>query len=192
MGEGAEARIYSVEVFGEPLLVKARESKEYRVRELDLSIRRSRTRREARIMDALNRNGVPAPRIVAAGEFSIYMERLAGKLMKDSKHNATMMKKVAGILAQMHNTDIIHGDFTPANIMLDGDDVRVIDFGLSDYSKDDEQKAVDLLLMKRSVSAAMYRVFRDEYLGRSTKGKQVLGRLAEIELRGRYQTRTLG
>ncbi len=192
IGEGAEAKIYSVDVFGKPLLVKVREPKEYRIRELDISIRKSRTKREARIMDALNRNNVPVPRIVAAGEFSIYMERLSGRLMKDSKHSAMTMKKVGRVLASIHNIDIIHGDFTPANVMLDGGDVMIIDFGLSDYSKDDEQKAFDVLLMKRSVSPAMYRIFRDEYVARCRKGGQILGRLAEIELRGRYQTRTLG
>ena len=192
IGEGAEAKIYSVDVFGKPLLVKVREPKEYRIRELDISIRKSRTKREARIMDALNRNNVPVPRIVAAGEFSIYMERLSGRLMKDSKHSAMTMKKVGRVLASIHNIDIIHGDFTPANVMLDGGDVMIIDFGLSDYSKDDEQKAFDVLLMKRSVSPAMYGIFRDEYVARCRKGGQILGRLAEIELRGRYQTRTLG
>ncbi len=192
VGEGAEARIYSVRVFGKRLLVKVREPKEYRVRELDRAIRKSRTRREARIMSSLNKNGVPVPRIFAAGAFSIYMERVDGKLLKDMRRRGGAMRRAGEILAKMHGLGIVHGDFTPANIIANGSDVRVIDFGLSDYSSGDEEKAVDLLLMKRAVPARSYRAFRDSYLAHSKDGKRILGRLAGIELRGRYQTRTLG
>ena len=191
IGEGAEARIYSEWVFGKELLVKERHAKKYRIPQLDLSIRRWRTRNEARIMSALYEAGIRVPRIIALGEFTVYMEKLEGRLMKDSKPVRGTALQCGRMLAQMHNIGIVHGDFTPANIIVCNGSVHAIDFGLSGFSKDSEERALDMLLMKRSLARDMYAAFEMAYSKFSKDQKEVLKRLAEIELRGRYQSRTI-
>ncbi len=191
VGEGAEAQIYSELVFGKELLVKERHAKKYRIPQLDLSIRRWRTRNEARIMSALYEAGIRVPRIVALGEFTIYMEKLEGRLMKDFKSGRRTALQCGKTLAKMHNIGIVHGDFTPANIIVCNGNVHVIDFGLSGFSRDSEERALDMLLMKRALTRDMYVAFERAYSRSSKDQKAVLKRLAEMELRGRYQSRTI-
>ena len=116
---------------------------------------------------------------------------LSMKLMKDFRFGKQEIRNSGEILARMHGIDIVHGDFTPANIMVDAGEVHVIDFGLSEFSKDAEEKALDILLMKRSITPEMYKEFREGYAKVSKDSKAILNRLAKIESRGRYQTRTL-
>lgn len=191
MTEGAEAKIYKTKMFGKDIMVKVREKKEYRIRELDERLRRERTKREARILNRLNQVGIRCPRIIAAGRFSIYMEWLPGKLLNNIGNTESMLKGAGEILAQLHENDIVHGDFTPANLMLSNDKIYLIDFGLSEFTNSIEEKALDILLMKRSVSPKAYKVFEASYVQHYKKSNETLNRLKGIEKRGRYQIRTL-
>ena len=191
IGEGAEARIYLERMFGADVIVKLRCRKAYRIREIDDAIRRRRTRKEAGIMLAAARAGVPVPGVVAVGTFSIYMEKLDGTLLKDTRITSKDMESAGSALALLHSSNIVHGDYTPANIMSTGHGIRVIDFGLADTTMDVEEKAVDLLLMKRAVSRAAYASFESAYVKQAKNAEDVLRQLAELERRGRYQTRTL-
>ncbi len=189
--EGAEAKIYEDELLGQSVLVKVREEKKYRVKKLDDEIRTLRTKSEARVLYRASKLGVRVPKVVAVGRFSIYMERLGGKLMRDSEHHPGIFTILGTMLGMLHEGNIVHGDFTPANVMLDGGRVAIIDFGLGTMSSSIEDKAFDLLLMKRSVDAKMYSLLEESYSARCKEAKSIIGRLADIEKRGRYQTRTL-
>ena len=191
LSEGAEAKIFETVVFGKSAVVKVRQEKKYRIAELDVALRKARTRSEARLMHKAFVCGVRTPRIIALGKFSIFMERLHGRLLKDCSPSATDYREIGGLLARMHNAGIIHGDFTPANIMLCGGRPYVIDFGLAGDSGSEEEKAIDLLLMKRSVPEKEYLAFEKSYAKEGTGSRGALGRLAEVEKRGRYQVRTL-
>ncbi|HUB92649.1 MAG TPA: KEOPS complex kinase/ATPase Bud32 [Candidatus Saccharimonadales bacterium] len=191
LGEGAEAKIYLTRIFGRAVLLKRREPKKYRIRELDERLRRERTRAEARIMLRLSKAGIPAPRPVAVGRFSIYMEMLPGRLLKDARPGAETLRRVGRLLGAIHGQNIAHGDFTPANIMLSGKRIHIIDFGLSEVTNSQEEKALDLLLMKRALTKAQYAAFERSYSRSYSKGLAVINRLGEIERRGRYQIRTL-
>lgn len=94
-------------------------------------------------------------------------------------------------LGLMHNGDISHGDFTPANVIKNKENYFVIDFGLSELSNSIEEKSIDLLLMKRSISQADYLKFSKGYAKSSKNAKAIFKRLGDIEKRGRYQTRTI-
>lgn len=197
IGEGAEAKIYLTSIFGNILLVKVRFRKKYRERALDESLRRSRTKQEAHAMIIARRAGVSVPVVVAFDKFSIYMQRLEGRLLREvlSDTNANLpyavFVELGRELAKMHNANIAHGDFTPANIILNNNShAFIIDFGLSEITSSIEAKALDLLLMKRSITSEQYSAFLQGYAAYS-KSKEVLARLNEIEKRGRYQTRTL-
>ncbi len=135
--------------------------------------------------------GIMVPRLFAVGRFSIYMERLDGALLRDVRLTQGHMLKAGRMLRSLHMLDVSHGDFTTANIMLCGERLYVIDFGLSGISNNNEEKAIDLLLMKRAVEPGLYKHFISGYLGSATQ-ERVLRRLEEIEKRGRYQVRTLG
>ena len=189
VSEGAEAKVYSAKVFGKECIAKIRHEKKYRNRILDLRLRRSRTKREARIMIKAAYCGIRVPRLVAVSEFSIYMERLDGESMKDSKYGMEIMENLGKELSKMHALGISHGDFTPANVLLSNNSFYIIDFGLSEISQSMESKAIDLLLMKRS-NVKHFSSFEKGYS--SWKGsREILNRLKEIEKRGRYQARTL-
>ena len=192
IGIGAEARLYLINLFGADIIIKERLPKKYRAKALDLKIRKERTKNEARIMFRVSKAGIRCPRIVALGRYSIYMERLEGVLLKDKEISSKEISEAGQILGRMHSLDIIHGDFTPANLISDNSgNVYVIDFGLSAMARSEEEKAVDLLLMKRYLKKNLYSLFEDAYSKTYSDSEKILRRLEEVEKRGRYQIRTL-
>src|SRR5271157_2175310 len=191
IGEGAEARLFETTVFGKDIAVKVRQEKRYRIGELDVALRTSRTRKEARLMQKAREAGVGVPRVVALGKFSIYMEMLGGRLLKDCGARGSDYAGAGRLLAGLHNAGIAHGDFTPANVMVSGRKFQAIDFGLAEESNSAEEKAIDLLLMKRSIPGDCYENFERAYAKKAARSKETLERLAEVERRGRYQIRTL-
>lgn len=191
INEGAEAKIYSDKVFGEEVIVKRRLQKRYRIPEIDQELRENRTRKEAKILHTLGKAGVNAPRLIGVGRFSVYMNRVLGKLLRDVGYSPVLFKNAGRELAMMHRNNVVHGDFTPANLMVVDGKVFVIDFGLSEMTHSIEDKAIDILLMKRSIPSSYYRDFIRSYAANNSEAKRILNRLNEIEKRGRYQIRTL-
>lgn len=192
ISEGAEAFIYQTEYMGIPVVVKDRISKRYREPHLDRRIREQRTKSEARIISraSLSAN---APRVLHMSGFKLYINYIDGRTLNTTEEIPMPLMREAGRqLALLHGIDISHGDYTPANLMVDrAGKLWVIDFGLSEITNSTESKALDLLLMKRSVGKAAYTAFIDGYIKGSGSGKALLLELAGIERRGRYQTRTI-
>ncbi len=195
ISEGAEAKIYSAKMLGSDVIVKDRIQKAYREKQLDVQIRKQRTRTEAKILAAASEKGVRVPKVLMLKENQIIMESLSGTMLNSvrSKISPAIMSQCARQLAILHGADIVHGDFTPANILVDKNGrAWIIDFGLGEITNSIEEKALDVLLMKRSINPDLYKHFEMEYLAASgSAGKPVLKQLSEIEKRGRYQTRTL-
>lgn len=173
------------------MLLKERTKKDYRISELDESIRSSRTKTEARILYGVAKAGVNAPRLVAVTQFGIYMTEVEGNLLRDIAMKPSYFPGIGRQLALMHNANIVHGDFTPANIISSGGSFYIIDFGLAEFENGEEEKAIDLLLMKRSIDRRCYQKFVAGYSKHAKDAKGVLLRLEEVEKRGRYQSRTL-
>jgi Kae1-associated kinase Bud32 len=195
LGKGAEADIYSFTAFGTEMVVKVRNPKAYRIAQIDNSIRRARTKKEARIMAHAAGIGVRVPRVFALGTFSIYMEMVKGKNANLLEEKELASRRVLGsageMLGMMHSSGIVHGDITPANIMVSGNGIYIIDFGLAEMSRSVEDMGVDLLLMERSVSKNGFGLFLEGYKGSNASSGNVLKRLEEIKRRGRYQNRSL-
>src|SRR5690348_4734673 len=106
VGEGAEAKIYALNILGTDALAKVRIKKDYRVAQLDEEIRETRTRKEAKILYTLAKVGVNAPRMIGLGKFTIYMSRLEGKLLKDIEVKPAEFAKIGRQLALMHNGNV--------------------------------------------------------------------------------------
>jgi Kae1-associated kinase Bud32 len=187
VAHGAEATIYASSLFGKPVLVKTREPKAYRVKELDLSLRSSRTKIEARALLNAARAGVAVPNLFYVDDFSIYQQQLAGKLLRDTTTGPAVYRKIGKMLAVLHSTGITHGDFTPANVIVKGRDAWIIDFGLAVFSKDREEQAVDVLLMQKSIGK-QFKPFLEGYKA-NPNWKGVVARAEQIKQRGRYQMR---
>ncbi len=119
-------------------------------------------------------------------EFTMGLARIGSARLGRAMHDAGVC------CGMLHNIGIAHGDYTPANLMLDNADrIWIIDFGLAESTKSTEEKALDLLLMKRSVRPGLFRRFLAGYRKSCGSSGEIMGRLAEIEKRGRYQARTL-
>lgn len=189
INRGAEAKIYADKLFGKPIIIKRREAKKYRVKELDEKLRKTRTITEARIL-LRARSSVPVPRVFNVGAFEIWMEFLKGKLLRDTKAPCKKVyRQVGQMWAALHKLQIAHGDFTPANIMVSGNKLWVIDFGLSSISLDVEEYAIDLLLMKKAAGPH----FRDVLKGYMAFGQwePVVERMREVAARARYAERNV-
>ena len=189
--KGAEAVLRRVSVLGLPSVEKFRVEKKYRVRVLDESIRSSRTKREARLLSRAKQSGVLCPVVYEVGGFFIRMEFLRGKMLhrelRGRRITAKEISDAAGILMKLHSADIIHGDYTPANLMLTREGMAVIDFGLGAISNDSEDKATDIVMMKKALEEEGGK-FVSAYAKKGGK-KQVVHMVSEIEKRARYMER---
>jgi Kae1-associated kinase Bud32 len=186
IAQGAEAKIYDK---GNSIL-KHRIKKNYRLPEIDLKLRKKRTRWEARLLNLASRAGVPVPQVLNSDDktMKLEIEKISGEKVRDVLE-PQMCKKIGAELLKLHKTNIVHGDLTTSNMILRKSEIVLIDFGLAQYSEKVEDKAVDLHLFKECLKSKHFDIwqpcwkqFLEEY-----DDKLVLTRLKKVELRGKYK-----
>jgi Kae1-associated kinase Bud32 len=181
--KGAEAVLRKTALLGIPAVVKERIPKSYRVAQLDNSLRKTRTRIEARLLHRAKIAGVACPAVLEVNEFSLTLSYIKGKRPKSDEKT---LESIGTILARLHESGIVHGDFTPANLLQHGKNIYVIDFGLGFFSNDIEDRAIDVYTMLKSLRDEKTRnAFLKAYASHA-KSQQVFSRLKVIEKRVRY------
>jgi len=190
---GAEAVVERCSVIGLPAVRKSRIAKKYRVGALDSMLRRNRTRSEARLLNRAKLAGVSCPTVLEVDEFSIVMTLIDGAR---PEMDSVQAHEAGSILAKLHKNDIIHGDYTPANLIESGNGIIfIIDFGLGFVSNDIEDKATDVFTMlralkgKESGSGKNKISASDSFVAgykKYEKSSSVLERVKGIEKRVRY------
>lgn len=194
---GAEAELYKSEYLGKPVLIKDRIAKKYRNKELDEKIRRERTREESLLVHKAKEIGVRTPVIYKIDKIgtSIIMEFVEGRRIKDllnKKNYAKICERIGKAVGRMHLHNLIHGDLTTSNILLHKNNLVFVDFGLGGNSNKQEDKAVDLLVFKKTFMATHFQLKRGweliikGYLKENPKGKPVIGHIRNVEARVRY------
>ncbi len=189
---GAEAHI----ILDKDKIIKERIKKNYRISNIDNSLRKKRTRSESKILNKA-RGLVNCPKVFKIEEFIIEMEYIKGPQLKevlddmDHKKRRDVCKKLGKNISELHKYNIIHGDLTTSN-MIFSDEIYFIDFGLGFISLKIEDKAVDLLLLKRAlfskhpkIAEECFKIFLKNY-----EHKDVVERLKLVESRGRYKKKT--
>ena len=92
----------------------------------------------------------------------------------------------------MHDAGITHGDLTTHNVLVAGERLVLIDFGLGQATREDEPRGVDLHLVEEALEAtdgraeALMAAFLRGY-AEAECAEPVLARLEEIRRRGRYR-----
>ncbi len=136
---GAEA----VVLIDDDKVVKIRVKKDYRIKELDDRLRSERTKAEAKIMSEARKLGIPTPIIYDVGRFELIMEAIKGPALKEVIDEEKTRK--AGVLVgKLHSGGIIHGDLTTSNMLVHGEKIYLIDFGLSFWDEMLESRGVDV------------------------------------------------
>lgn len=221
MTQGAEAKVHKCTFLGRPSVAKIRFSKKYRHPELDLKLTHKRLTAEARTLARCRNIGINTPALyfVDLESSTIVLEHVDAVTLKqyifdlkeshqcqcDSKIPTypksldKVMMLVGKDLAKMHSSDIIHGDLTTSNILVQpvaGDGVRIIfiDFGLSSSSRVAEDKGVDLYVLEKAFlsthpnSEALFSTLMDSYRLHWKNCKPVIAKFEEVKMRGRKRT----
>lgn len=180
-----------VSFLGQQAVEKFRVEKKYRNCALDRSIRIGRTKREARLLARAKEAGALCPIVYQVDGFSIRMKFLRGKMLyhelRKRRITACEIADAAEMLVKLHCADVVHGDYTPANLMNTPEGMAVIDFGLGSISNDDEDKATDVVMMKKSLGADGTEFLR-AYCKKGGK-PSIIRMVSEIEKRARYMER---
>ncbi len=212
---GAEAQVKEIIINSKKFVSKKRIPKKYRHKELDLLIRKKRTKSESKLISKLY-NKINVPKIISVDEKNceIIMTFVQGKMLKEIIEKQKELCVLAGQeIKKIHEQGIIHGDLTTSNIIYkkektinknnknklkkkNGKQVNCdfaeklyfIDFGLGYFSQKIEDKATDLILFKKTFNATHSNIKNGWQL--ILKGydpnKEMLDRMGKIEKRARY------
>lgn len=232
VSQGAEALVFSTDMHPyldekRKLVVKYRPPKPYRHPKIDTMITKSRTIGEAKFMAKLARVSIAAPSLVLidAPNGIIWMESVGEMLPNGSVSSLknylwyleqndkdcisseveSLLRETGLVIGRLHMNDMVHGDLTSSNIILQEGKAFLIDFGLSSYSSLAEDKAVDLYVMERAVLST-HSDFADTYngwllegykqelckafagVGGKKKHDETIKKLKDVRLRGRKQS----
>jgi len=194
IGRGAEAII----LLKNNKIIKDRIKKSYRLQFIDDKLRKSRTKREAKLLEKLSKI-IPVPKILSTdNKEKIKMQFVKGKRLSehlDKLKNANKIcEQIGASIAILHDNDIIHGDLTTSNMISNEKEKKVffIDFGLSFHSHRIEDKAVDIHLLRQALEAKHFKKWKSFFEkileGYKTKDKtKILQQLKKVEARGRYK-----
>jgi Kae1-associated kinase Bud32 len=194
IAQGAEAKLFKT---GNKV-IKDRFAKTYRHKELDSKLRKSRTKKEAKVLIKMKELGIPSSEYISHDEkeMKIEMKFVDGHVLKNvfNKDFEKYSKLIGKNIAEMHKNDLIHGDLTTSNMILNKDVLHFIDFGLSFVSNKIEDKAVDLHLLKQALESKHFEVFDkafeialNEYAKNYKEAEDIIKRLEVVEKRGRYK-----
>jgi len=209
---GAEASVHAGEWMGIPAISKQRRARSWRHPDLDDKLGRRRMIAEARLLVRLHKAGLPVPALLDLDveEKRMIIKRIPGKplieVLREESEVASLMYDVGRIIRMLHRDAVCHGDLSTNNILIDGEEVHLIDFGLAAIEYDVERFGVDLHVLHEILGAshpdhpeAMSNLLKgylslDEELGPTTEGsggsipsaREVLTRLEDIKTRVRY------
>lgn len=199
IAQGAEAIIY----YHDGHLIKERVRKYYRLEEIDNKIRKFRTRRERTLLEKAAKV-IPVPKVFANCDkkMTIDMEFIEGKKLSEcldefpEKKRLEVCELIGEQVAKLHDANIIHGDLTTSNMILDKEKLYFIDFGLGFEDIKAEHKAVDLHLLRQALESKHYKHYESSYKAvlngykKSKNYTEVMKRLEKVESRGRYKDRS--
>ena len=200
---GAEAILVKDNWLGFNVIKKIRIPKKYRIPQIDQELRNSRTISESRLLVEAKKIGVRTPYVyeIDIPNTTIVMEEIEGELVKktlklqiDIKEKQELVNEIGQQVGKLHSSDIIHGDLTTSNIISDTEKkITFIDFGLGKISNAVEDKAVDILLIKKcfisthtEISKELFESFQRGYYITMKNAKSVLKRAVKVEARGRH------
>lgn len=221
--QGAEAKLLIGEFGGKLCLIKERFVKNYRHPELDAHLTKERIRAESKTAVRCQAAGVNAPQILHTDleERKIYMEyfeksitakEYINEVLPKSDDAAEQVQKINQLakeigtsIGKMHANNLIHGDLTTSNILLDPletDDgnfrdykLIMIDFGLSSYNQSSEVKGVDLYVLERALLSThsaisnLFTLILEAYKAANTGNlTEILSKFEEVRARGRKRT----
>jgi TP53 regulating kinase-like protein len=183
IGDGAEAIIYR----DGKTAIKTRLRKGYRISEIDEKLRKTRTRREAKLIDSDDK------------AMKLRLEFLDGKKLRDvlnSTNHKKICSQIGETVARLHNSSIIHSDLTTSNMILKEGRLYLIDFGLSYESTKAEDKAVDLHLLRQALESKHHefweKAFKEviaSYTRHAKDAGTVITKLEAVEKRGRNKSK---
>ena len=178
------------------IVEKNRIKKSYRIRILDEKLRKSRTKKEAKLLEKASQF-ISTPKVLETDNLEkIKMQFIQGKKLSDwldKIENANKIcEQIGNSVAKLHDNNIIHGDLTTSNMILKDNKVYFIDFGLGFTSRRIEDKAVDLHLLKQALEAKHFQNWKSLFdavlKGYNGKDKTlILKQLEKVESRGRYK-----
>ena len=192
--QGAEAIV----TFKDDTVIKERICKVYRHEAIDKVIRKSSTRREAKLLTKVA-DLIPVPKVLSVCDKTmvITLEKIEGKKLRDVLHEIDrkdIFRRVGKKIAKLHNAHVIHGDLTTSNLLLH-DRVYFIDFGLGFVSTKVEDKAVDIHLIRRALESKhhefaqeCFEALLEGYRGESSEFETIMKRLEKVSKRGRYKS----
>jgi TP53 regulating kinase and related kinases len=196
---GAEAEVYRKD----NSIIKKRIKKDYRIPEIDCSLRKFRTKREAKIIEKLVSYNIPVAKLEECDleNYTLTLQEIKGIKLRDKLNKSNCIKlcrEIGRIIALLHNKNIIHGDLTTSNMIFSKLDNKIyfIDFGLSMFSDKIEDKAVDIHLFKRALESKHnlffekgFKSFIQGYKTVSDDFVSIIKRLEQVDLRGRNKTK---
>ena len=202
--QGAEATVFSGYWMGEKAIFKKRNHRSYRHPDLDRRLTRQRLSVEVRVLRKLHSTTVSSPSLfdVDIDEGWIILSEVEGVTLYESllngESNIEQIEKFGGLIRQLHELGISHGDLTTHNVMInDEGELTLIDFGLSKISPEIEHLGLDLQVLHECLNASHYEEngaiesMIDGYLSNSSddtapSGPDVIERFNSIRGRVRY------
>ena len=190
IAQGAEAKIFKKK----DSVLKDRIKKSYRLPQIDIKLRKSRTRAEAKIL--IKASGIiNVPKVIRVDDkkMTLEIENIEGVKVRelldrdDEKLKRKVCQELGKTIKKMHQNDIIHGDLTTSN-MIWNDELYLIDFGLGKISIRIEDMAVDIHLLKecfRSKHHIHWVTYWNEFK-KSYNQEKVFNQLERVEARARY------
>jgi len=190
IAQGAEAKIFKKK----DSILKDRIKKSYRLSQIDIKLRKSRTRSEAKILRKAS-GIINVPKVIRVDDkkMNLEIEYIEGVKVRDlfDRNNEKLKRKVCRELGKtvkkMHQNDIIHGDLTTSN-MIWNDKLYLIDFGLGKISIRVEDMAVDIHLLKecfKSKHHVHWQTYWNEFK-KAYNQEKVFNQLERVEARARY------
>lgn len=183
---GAEARV----TFHAERVVKTRVPKAYRLPQVDAFLRKQRSRREARLLRKLHPI-IRVPAVLEKDGDTLVLERIQGDALK--RHvTPTRCRHAGELVGTMHAVNVIHGDLTTSNLMLENPNqkterIALLDFGLAYPSHKLEDMATDVHVFEELVTTECFTAFWTGYEKTNPKADDVHARLEKLKGRGRYR-----
>ena len=195
---GAEGSIFLTK---NNTLLKIREPQAFRHPQLDLKIRKKRTKREIKVLEKLKEYNISAPHVISTNldECSFEMNKVEGKLLHEC-FSINLIKKAIIQIAKMHLVGVVHSDLTPLNMIYNEfeDQIYLIDFGLADFTTNREDRAVDLnvffTILENDYSTIfdhkkeLLDLYKEQFENKQ-EVQEILERLENVESRGRNKAK---